>query len=260
MATTPQKTPFLSIIILNYHTDEMTLGLVKKMDSGDDMEVILVDNSSSKDLEEKTKELKHTKYINPGNNLGFAGGVNVGIQKSIGEWIFLLNSDANTEIAAIKSLIQKCAEKRAKVAAPRLVGHDGTIEKNGGVFPSFFENPIDYLFLRPKYILPEIDSLVHSATGGALLIHKSVFEKVGVLDDKNFFMYFEDVDYSLRLHNVGIDILYVPTCVVAHKGGGSADKNPAQKKQSYFTSLDNYLLKHRGPLFLWLNNLFHFLR
>ena len=260
MATTPQKTPLLSIIILNYKTDEMTLGLVKKMDSDDDVEVVLVDNSSSKDLEEKTRELKHVTYVNPGSNLGFAGGVNEGIKKSRGVWVFLLNSDADTDIAAIKSLIQKCLENNAKVGAPRLVGHDGTIEKSVGMFSSILENPLNYLFLRPKYILPESESFMHAATGGALLIHRSIIEKVGVLDNKNFFMYFEDMDYSLRLHNTGINILYVPTCVVTHKGGGSADKNSTQKKQSYFTSLDNYLLKHRGPLFLWLNNLFHFLR
>lgn len=259
MATTPQKTPLVSIIILNYHTDVMTLQLINKMDSHD-VEVVLVDNSSSKDLEEKTREQKHVIYVNPGSNLGFAGGVNVGIQKSRGEWVFLLNSDANTEIETIKSLINKCNEKDAKVGAPRLVGHDGTIEKNVGLFSSFFENPINYLFLRPKYSLPESEIFIHTATGGALLIHRMVIEKIGVLDDKNFFMYFEDMDYSLRLHNASIDILYVPTCIVTHKGGGSADKNPTQKKQSYLTSLDNYLLKHRGPIFLWLNNIFHFLR
>ena len=259
MATTPQKTPLVSIIILNYQTDEMTFNLVKKL-SDEEVEILLVDNSSSKELEINVAQLKNTLYVNPGRNLGFAGGVNVGMLKSRGEWVFLLNSDAHTEVETIKSLINKCNEKNAKVGAPRLVGHDGTIEKNVGLFSSFFENPINYLFLRPKYTLPESETFTHTATGGALLIHRTVIEKIGVLDDKNFFMYFEDMDYSLRLHNGGQNILYIPSCVVNHKGGASADKNPTKKKQSYLISLDNYLLKHRGPLFLWLNNIFHFLR
>ena len=260
MATTPQKTPFVSIIILNYHTDEMTLRLVKKIQMEEDVEVVLVDNSNSKELESKVKELVHTKYINPGSNLGFAGGVNFGIKQSRGEWVFLLNSDADTDISIIKSLINKCKVKSAKVGAPRLVGNTGVAEKSVGRFSSFFENPINWLFLRPTYILPEGESLVHTATGGALLIHRSIIEKVGVLDDKNFFMYFEDMDFSWRLHNAGIDILYVSSCIITHIGGGSADKNPTKKKQSYLTSLDNYLHKNRGPLILWLNNIFHFLR
>ncbi|MEI6774565.1 MAG: glycosyltransferase family 2 protein [bacterium] len=260
MATTPQKTPLVSIIILNYHTDEMTLKLVKKIQSDEDVEVVLVDNSDSKTLEHEAGSLNHTVYVNPGSNLGFAGGVNVGIHKSRGEWIFLLNSDADADISTIKNLIKKCIDKNIKVGAPRLVGNEGTIEKSVGRFSLLFENPINWLFMRPKYILPETESLVHTGTGGALLIHRSIIEKVGVLDDKNFFMYFEDMDYSWRLHNAGVDILYIPSCVITHIGGGSADKNPTKKKQSYLTSLDNYLLKHRGPLVLWLNSIFHFLR
>jgi len=260
MATSPQTSPYLSIIILNYHTDEMTYRLVKKIEKDNDVEVILVDNSSSKDLEKKAKDLIHTVYLNPGNNLGFAGGVNLGINKSGGEWIFLLNSDVNTDINTIKKLIKHCVKQNMKIAAPRLVREDGKFETNVGFFSGFFKHPINWLFLRPLFILPDKDTKVHVATGGVLLLHRSVIERVGLLDDKNFFMYFEDMDYSWRLHSAGVDILYVPMCNITHVGGGSADKNPNQKKLSYFTSLNNYLLKHRGPFFVWLNNLFHVLK
>jgi GT2 family glycosyltransferase len=260
MATTPQTSPFLSIIILNYHTDEMTYQLVKKMEKGDDVEVVLVDNSSSKNLEDKSKLLNHTKYVNPGSNLGFAGGVNLGIKKSRGEWIFLLNSDANTDINTIKKLIKHCEKQNMKVATTKLVDESGKIEKNVGFFSNFFENPINYLFLRPRFVLPSKDIKVHIVTGGALLLHRSIVEKIGLLDDKLFFMYFEDMDYSLRLYKARVLILYVPSCIIGHIGGGSSDKNSAQKKQIYLTSLNNYLLKHRGPFFVWLNNFFHFLR
>lgn len=260
MATTPQKTPFISIIILNYRTDEMTLHLVKKIQTDEDIEVILIDNSNSKELKKKTVELIHTKYINPGINLGFAGGVNYGIKQMRGEWVFLLNSDTDVDINTVRTLIQRCKNKNIKVGAPRLVGNDGTIEKSVGLFSSLFENPINWLFLRPQYILPEKETLVHIATGGAFLIHKSIIEKVGLFDEKNFFMYFEDIDFSWRLYKAGISILYIPTCIVTHTSGGSADKDLVKKKHNYLTSLNNYLLKNRGHMVLWLNNLLHFLK
>lgn len=259
MATTPQKAPFLSIIILNYHTDEMTFCLVKKMDSEDETEVILVDNSSSRKLENKVKELIHTKYINPGSNLGFAGGVNRGINESAGEWIMLLNSDADTDIQTIKTLIEKCKTHNMKVATAKLITNEGKQETNVGYFSRFLENPINWLFLRPLFISPTDEIKVQLVTGGALLLHRSVFEKVGLFDDKNFFMYFEDIDYSFRLHQAGISILYVPSCVIKHVGGGSSNNDPTQKDHNYFISLNNYLLKHRGPFIVWLNSLFHFL-
>ncbi|MFZ2206605.1 MAG: glycosyltransferase family 2 protein [Microgenomates group bacterium] len=252
------KVPLCSIIILNYHTDEMTFRLVDKL-RDDEFEIILVDNSSSENLKARVASLHHVLYTNPGANLGFAGGVNFGIKQSKGEWIMLLNSDADTDIKTIKELINKCKSVSMKVATPRLINGDGTIETNVGLFSTIFEHPINWLFLRPRFVLPETDTKVHTATGGALLIHRSIIEKVGLLDDKNFFMYFEDMDYSYRLHNAGISVLYVPTCVVNHIGGGSSDKNPTQKKQSYFTSLDKYLLKHRGSFILWLNKIFKFL-
>lgn len=258
MEHTSQKTPLVSVIILNYRTDEMTYRLVEKL-ADNDIEIILVDNSSSTTLKEKVAKLNHVYYTDPDKNLGFAGGVNFGIKQIRGEWIFLLNSDADTDIQTIKTLLNKCLAAHMKVAAPRLVGNDGTIETNVGLFSGFLEHPINWLFLRPRFVLPNTDTKVHTATGGALLIHKSVIETVGLLDEENFFMYFEDMDYSYRLHDKDISILYVPTCVIKHIGGGSSDKNPTQKKQSYLTSLDRYLLKHRGPFVLWLNKIFHFL-
>lgn len=258
MEHTSQETPRISLVILNYKTDEMTFRLVEKLQD-EDVEIILVDNSSSENLKIKVVGLSHVRYTDPGANLGFAGGVNYGIAQSRGEWIMLLNSDADADVQTIKTLLNKCLAANMKVATPRLVGNDSTIETNVGLFSGLLEHPINWLFLRPRFILPTVDTKVHTATGGALLIHKSIIQKVGLLDEKNFFMYFEDMDYSYRLHNNGISILYVPSCVIKHIGGGSSDKNPTQKKQSYLTSLDRYLLKHRGPLVLWLNKIFKFL-
>jgi len=258
MEHSSQKAPILSIVILNYKTDEMTYRLVKKLQD-DEIEIILVDKRSSENPKTKVAELSHVRYPDPGTNLGFAGGVNYGIAQSRGEWIMLLNSDADTDVQTIKTLLNKCQTANMKVAAPRLAGNDGTIETNVGLFSGLFEHPINWLFLRPRFVLPTVDTKVHTATGGALLIHKSIIQTVGLLDEKNFFMYFEDMDYSYRLHRKGVSILYVPTCVIKHIGGGSSDKNPTQKKQSYLTSLDRYLLKHRGPFVLWLNKVFHFL-
>ena len=90
-----------------------------------------------------------------------------------------------------------------------------------------------------------------------MLIHKSVFEKIGLLDDKKFFMYFEDIDFSYRLHKAGIKVLYCPKIKIIHLGGASSDQDTRQKNKNYQHGLQTYLNKHRGSVICWINNIFH---
>jgi len=119
-----------------------------------------------------------------------------------------------------------------------------------------------FLFARPRFLhCQNIDrpSVVDFLTGAVMLIHRSVFDIVGTLDDKNFFMYFEDLDFSYRLHEAGIKILYCPEVKIIHLGGASSDQDTRQKNKNYQHGLTAYLKKHRGDFAVWINNKFHFL-
>lgn len=262
MADRKEKNIELSIITINYQTDKLILDLLDELKPHTGVEVIVVDNSPTDSLRTKLPKRKDLTYLFANENLGFSGGNNLGLASAKGEWVFLLNSDTLASTRDILRLLAVTQKKKLKVSAPQLIQLDGKIQNNVGYFDSFSQNPANYIFVRPRFVnCSQIDSPVVAdlATGAALLIHRSVIERIGSLDAKRFFMYFEDLDFSYRLHRAGIKVLYYPDVKIIHFGGASSDQDTRQKNKNYQQGLNTYLKKHRGFLINWLNNKLHFL-
>lgn len=252
----------LSVIVVNYKTDDLILDLLRGISPNPLVEIMIVDNSPENTLEKKLPKRHNLLYHFADANLGFSGGNNLGISRAKGEWFFLLNSDTITSTKDILHLMNITIKNKFLVSCPKLIQPDGIVQNNVGDFNSFFKNPINYIFARPRLINCTnilTNTTVDLLTGAAMLIHKSVFEKVGFLDDKNFFMYFEDIDFSFRLHGAGIKVLFCPEVKIIHFGGASSDQDTRQKNINYQKGLQTYLTKNRGFLINTINNLFHFL-
>jgi GT2 family glycosyltransferase len=98
----------VSVITINYNGLEDTCALIETIPFNDKMEVIVVDNASTKDeATEIENKYPHVKVIRSKNNLGFAGGNNLGIQASTGDYIFLVNNDTIFKDFKIQSLIDR---------------------------------------------------------------------------------------------------------------------------------------------------------
>jgi len=259
MADSSHQKISLSIIILNYKTDDATYNLASKLSQVEHAEIIIVDNSSSPELKHNIEKVSNGFYIDPEKNLGFAGGVNEGYKNAKGAWIMLLNSDIVTDEKAVQKLVALAEQVHAQVAVPKLISSADVQEANVGNFPRLFTHPVDWLFGRPQAFKPTSDTTVHYTTGAALLIKRSTIETVGLFDSR-FFMYFEDLDLGMRLHQAGIPINFISSIVMRHQSGGSADADPKQKNTNYQTSLYLYLRKHRGIFIAWLNSVLKALR
>lgn len=258
MAILQTKTPKASIIIVNYHTDQLVLDLLAKVGDCDEIEIILIDNSSTPSIQSKLPKFQSLVYLFQNKNRGFSGGNNMGIKRAKGEWVFLLNSDTLTSGKDILKLVQNCEHEGASAGAPRLVNDDGTLQQSVGYFDAPHKGAVNWLLARPRFvdISGNENTRVDFATGAALLIKKSLVEKVGLLDEKSFFMYFEDIDFCYRLFREKISILYVPSIKITHFGGKSADQNVQQKNANYTNARNAYIKKHRGSFVLFLNNVF----
>ncbi|MFA9289416.1 MAG: glycosyltransferase family 2 protein [Weeksellaceae bacterium] len=258
MATLQKDTCALSIIIINYKTPDLTLSVVNMLDLSPETELIVVDNSPTSELKDNLSQKKQLTYIKNSKNIGFAAAVNQAANQSRGEWLVLLNSDTKTDIKALQKLITIAEKHDAQVAAPQLV-HDNQVEKSVGYFDSFTKHPLNSIFARPRAIEAHSNEpiWVDLATGGVLLIKRTLFNDIGQFDALQFFMYFEDIDLSYRLKQAGISILHVPEVKIEHLGGKSADQDKIQKQKNYQHSLQNYLAKHKGKVILRLNNLIH---
>jgi GT2 family glycosyltransferase len=249
MATLQTKTPEVSVVIINYQSQQYLESLLTHLGTHELVEVIVVDNESSSAVQKSMQSsFPNVRYVDARNNTGFARGNNIGITEAKGEWVFLLNSDTITTSGDILSLCKHAREHNMQVAAPKLIYEGGLVQNSVGYFDGIFTHPVNGLFLRPRFLDCKIITAaitVDVATAAALLVHTSVFEKVGMFDER-FFMYFEDMDFCYRLKTSGVQVLYDPSVIITHLEGKSSDQNPAQKRTNYRKSLFDYLRKYRG--------------
>jgi GT2 family glycosyltransferase len=259
MAVLQEKTSRISIIIVNYKTPELVINLVKQLGDSE-FEVIVIDNSPTNELQAQLPTDVLYYFLN--KNTGFAPANNIGIKKASADWILLLNSDIETNRTEVKRLLDIAAKSKTLVAAPQLVGKNNVVQDNVGYFDSFAKNPLNAIFIIPRFIdcktILETKN-VDLGTAAALLIHKSVFKDVGYFDER-YFMYFEDIDWSYQLFKNKIDVLYVPEVKFIHYGGESSKNNLNEKNKLYTKSLNAYLQKNRGYFIEKVNSLFHFLK
>ena len=260
MATTQKTDQTGSIIILNYKTNDLVLQLIHKLSPSNNWHIIVVDNSPDKSI---VNSLSSTvQYISTGKNLGYAGGNNLGIKESKGEWVLIANSDIEISINQIDTLVKEADKNNSSIATPQLISKDGSQQQSVGYFDSLLANPINSVFARPRFITPINDQnmQVDLVTGACILVKKHVFDIVGMFDDKTYFMYFEDIDWSLRLKKTGIPILYVPSVKIIHYGGASSDQDAHQKNTNYQQGLKNYIRKHRGVIVEKINEMCGFFK
>lgn len=248
----------ISIVIINYQTDDLVVALIKSIGNNSELEIILIDNSPVDSLKKKLPKYTNIRYYFQNKNRGFCAGNNIGIKKAKGKWIFLLNSDTVVEGKDIKTLVEVSEAGKYQVAAPKLLNKDKTAQQSVGYFDRSPRYIINRLLARPRFISSkEITqhTPVDLATGAALLVKKTVFQKVGLLDEKNFFMYFEDIDFCYRLFKRHIPILFVPSIEVMHYGGQSANQDTSRKNENYTNARNAYIKKHCGSVVLQLNKI-----
>jgi len=80
-------------------------------------------------------------------------------------------------------------------------------------------------------------------------VRRAAIEQVGLLDEQ-FFLYFEDNDWCLRMRKAGWKVMYVPTLAVVHLGGQSEPERRIASRH-YRDSLRYFYQKHYGPLATW---------
>jgi len=218
----------LYAIVLNYNNYIDTKQCIESLEQSlyPIEKIILIDNGSKNGSIERLQNdyLQNNKVyiIRNEDNLGFARGVNVGIQFALdlgAELFFLLNNDAIIDKECIKNLCAAIAEdERIGIAGPRIFYYNDPekIWQGGGYFS----------FIKAGIINPEKNKLISHCsgkirevtflTGCAMLVRREVFERIGLFDE-DFFFYGEDVDFCLRARRAGFKLMYVPAAKVWHK-------------------------------------------
>ena len=226
--------PRFSIVIVNWNTRDLTIAAIASVYAVDDryVEIIVVDNASQDDSAEAIRrQFPNVVLIQNDENLGFSKANNIGIRKARGEFIVLLNSDAEIKSKDALNKLEHTfrANKDVGILGGKLFRPNGSLESLGRSFLTLKELVKMQLFFRmafPKNRKAEHYKLIYVdyVAVAFLAVRKTVIEEIGLLNEA-FFMYGEDMEWCARAHDYGWRIAVMPEVEVMHHHAASSVKN-----------------------------------
>lgn len=248
----------LSIITINYNGLNDTCALIESIPPIEGMEIIVVDNGSRNDeatiLEQKYAQIT---LVRSQKNIGFAGGNNLGIKASHGKYLFFINNDT-----VLREKGKVNSDKFASAFQPLIDRLEGS-PSIGVVCPkirfSWDNNPIQYAGYTPlssitlrnhpigfgeeDYGQYDIPSPTPYAHGAAMMVKREAIEKAGLMPEC-YFLYYEELDWSMMIRHAGYDIWYEPDCTILHKESRSTGQNSALR--TYYITRNRFLFARRN--------------
>ncbi len=239
----------LSIIIINYNGLRDTCELIELLPLEDkSIEVIVVDNASKKDEANLiAQRYPQVRTIRTKMNLGFAGGNNIGIMAAKGKYLFLINNDTIFKEFTIRPLIDRLKSNvQIGIVCPKI---RFTWSNNPIQFAGYA--PLSSLTVRNRSIgFGEEDhgqfDTAHPtpyAHGAAMMIKREAIEKVGLMPE-DYFLYYEEIDWSMMFTEAGYEIWYDPACTIYHKESQSTGQSSPLR--TYYITRNRFLLVKRN--------------
>jgi GT2 family glycosyltransferase len=222
----PNPAPLVMIIVLNWNGKQDTLACLESLQqlSYPNAQVLVVDNGSSDGSADAIRaRFPHQSLIELKENLGFAGGNNVGLRYALergADYALLLNNDTLVAPDFVDCLVQAVeADPSIGAAGPTIYYHEQAerIWSAGGV--------VDWRSGQTRMLelnAPDSGQLgvapraVDFVTGCALLARRAALEQAGLLDER-FFVYYEEAEWCMRAQRAGFRVVHVPGSKIWHK-------------------------------------------
>ncbi|MBZ5499104.1 MAG: glycosyltransferase family 2 protein [Acidobacteriia bacterium] len=236
--------PEISVIIVSWNACRFLEECLESLSRGvtRSYEVIVVDNASSDGSANMvTARFPWVTLIQSEENLGFAKGNNLGIRRSRGRYLALINSDVKVLPACLDRLAAFLDDRpHVGMVGPRIMYDDGRQQSSCRRFPGLWNNicelfRLNRLFPRSAFFagehmfyfsydrVCEVDVLV----GCFILVRRVAVEHVGLLDE-SFWMYGEDLDWCRRCWSAGWKVMFYPGAEAIHYCGASSAKDPVR--------------------------------
>ncbi|HQY93240.1 glycosyltransferase family 2 protein [Caldilinea sp.] len=214
-----------AIIILNWNGADETLACLRSLAAQDlsDWQVIVVDNGSADDSVARVRSaFPAATLLATGQNLGYAGGNNVGIHHALGQGaahLCILNNDVVLAAGALQAMLDVLVRHPDAGVVTPLVAQQGKPPlvwalgsrmewRTGSVSRVAAGERIEAWQGRDEFA-------VEIASGAAMLVRRAVFEQIGLFDEA-FFLYYEETDWCLRAQMAGHAIYAAPSAVAWH--------------------------------------------
>jgi GT2 family glycosyltransferase len=227
--------PLISIIILNYNAGDLIFNCINSVfqTKYENYEVILVDNISTDNSHKKCKEkFEQIQLIENSKNYGYCEGNNIGIRKSNGEFIVILNPDTIVEPNWLDEFLIAHSKYGDGLYQPKILSlyEKEVLQSTGNMIHLFGFGFAKDKGVKDKNQFKKIEKIGY-ASGTCLFTSSKVLDKIGLLDPF-LFLYHDDLDLGWRGAQLGINSYFVPNIKIFHA--------------------ESYILKWSAKKFYWL--------
>lgn len=240
----------VSVVVVNYRGAQDTIACLQGLATldwpADALELICVDNDSGDGSEERIRAaLPMVRVVQSGANRGFAGGCNLGVEHSRGEFVGFLNNDARPDSKWVSAAVEAFhGDREVAAVASKVLDWDGVVV-------DYVDGSLAWYGMGYKREAEHVDGGEYDTakdvlfgTGAAMFVRASVFRAIGGFDER-FFMFYEDVDFGWRLNMLGHRFRYVPASLAFHR-------HHATMKQ-FGSFRETYLLERNALLSMYKN-------
>jgi GT2 family glycosyltransferase len=259
------KRPNIDIIIVNWNSKKQLYNCLASIEQIEKTNfnlnrVCVVDNGSIDNSLSGIEALSLPfEIIINTRNKGFSAAVNQGTRSSISDYLLLLNPDTRLQYNSISKPIQFLEDPQS--ASIAIVGIQN-VDDFGNILRTCARFPTPKMFIINAFGLNRIASekfrghfmwewdhqstrIVNHVIGAFFLVRNNIWQQLGGFDER-FFMYFEDIDFSQRVHAKGFHSVYLSGAQVYHRGGGTSEQVKSTRLFYSLKSCLYYAKKHFG--------------
>lgn len=254
--------PLVSIITINYNEAQVTMDLLQSITKlkYPSIEVIVIDNNSPNESPDIIEEkYPWVTLIKSPENLGFAGGNNLGVKAANGEYFLFINNDTIVPENFVGPLVETLEnDTTIGMVSPKIKFHwNATLIQYAGYSPmshyTIRNNSIGYHQKDDGAF--DIPGETESIHGAAMMVPRRVVEHVGMMTEI-YFLYYEEHDWAEMVKRAGYKIFYQPKTYILHKESLSTGKFSPLK--TYYIARNRIVFARRNfkPLQLFISLLF----
>jgi len=248
----------IDIVIVNWNSGQMLSNCVFSILNGNHDsigKIIIVDNGSVDGSENLQIESNQVLLIKNPSNYGFGKACNIGAKQGNCDYVLFLNPDTILEPNTLKKTInymEKDSNRMVGISGIQLCYENGNVARHSGRFPSplsFFmrSSGLHKTFLSLDHVSTEWNHLdsreVPHVIGAYYFVRKKLFNSLNGFDER-FFVYLEDLDFSLRAHKLGFKTHFIATIKSVHIAGGTSRQVKAKRLFYSLRSRIIYSYKH----------------
>jgi len=240
----------VSVVLVTYESAEDLAACLATLPAAagpHELEVVVVDNASRDGSAEIARRLGVKVLENPAN-LGLSRAIDLGAAATDAPWLLLVNPDTRLAPGALARLLATAAaDPTIGCVGPHLRNSDGSEYPTGRRFPSILVGALHAALgtvwpgnpATRHYHMADLDRSrpvpVDWVSGACMLLRREAYEAAGRFD-AGYFMYFEEMDFCLRLARAGWRVVYDPGAEVTHILGGSTRSAPYRKVWNHHRS------------------------